>query len=196
MPSTAVPTILKDPGFLFWAPPGTALPTFTVVGSKFTDTWPVAFVSLGATKDGSKLKYSTKLESISVAEFFDPITWITTERSGSFAFALASVTLSNLNRVFNTGTLTTVSGAGTTLLSKLSPPAPGTEIRAMIGWESLDGTLRAVAYQTIQGGDVMLEFNKPKADSNTVIPAEFNFEVPSSGNPLDFWSAGVARVGA
>jgi hypothetical protein len=196
MPSTAVPTILKDPGYLFWAPVASALPAFTVVGSKFTDAWPVAWVSLGATTDGSKLKYSTKLESISVAEFFDPIIWITTERSGSFAMALASVTLANLNRAMNTGTLTTVSGSGTTLLSKLSPPAPGTEIRAMIGWESLDSTMRAVGYQTIQGGDILLEFNKPKADSNTSIPTEFNFEVPSSGVPVDFWAAGVARTGA
>ena len=197
MPTTAAPQILKDPGFLFWAPVASALPVFTVVGSKFTDAWPVAWISLGATTDGSKLKYSTKLESISVAELFDPIMWITTERSGSFAMALASVTLANLNRAMNTGTLTTVSGSGTTLLSKLTPPVPGAEIRSMIGWESLDATVRAVAYQTIQGGDIELEFLKPKQDSNASIPVEFNFEVPAStGNPVDLWSAGVNRAGA
>jgi hypothetical protein len=196
MPSTAVPTILKDPGYLFWAPPLSALPTFTVVGSKFTDAWPVAWISLGATTDGTKLKYSTKLESISVAEFFDPILWITTERSGSFAMALASVTLANLNRALNNGTLTVVSGTGATTLSKLTPTAPGAETRAMIGWESLDSTMRAVAYQSIQGGDIELEFLKPKADSNASIPVEFNFEVPAAGSPVDFWAAGVARMGA
>lgn len=196
MPTTASPTLLKDPGYLFWAPLASTLPTFTVVGSKFTDAWPVAWLSLGATKDGSKLKYSTKLESLTVAEFFDPIQWVTTEREGSFAFTLDNFTLANLSRAMNTGTLTTVSGATTTLLSKLSPPAPGAEIRAMIGWESLDATLRAISYQTVQGGDIEMEFQKAAADSQTGIPCEFNFEVPSSGNPVDFWSAGVARVGA
>lgn len=193
MPTTAIPTILRDPGFLFWAPLGSALPTMTVVGSKFTDAWPVAWISLGATKDGSKLKYSTKLEAISVAEIFDPIQWVTTEREGSFEFALANYTLANLNRAMNTGTLTTVSGAGTTLLSKLTPPTPGSEIRAMLGFESTDATLRGVGYQTIQGGDIEMEFQR--APDNTVIPCTFNFEVPTSGIPVDFWSAGVARVG-
>lgn len=196
MPTTALPAIMRDPGFLFWAPAGSAVPAMTVVGSKFTDVWPVAWIPLGGTKDGSKLKYSTKLEAISVAEIFDPIQWATTERSGSFEFALASYTLANLNRAMNTGTLTTVSGSGTTLLTKLSPPTPGNEIRAMIGFESTDATMRGVAYQTIQGGDVESDFKRAGAGNNSVIPCAFNFEVPTSGIPVDFWAAGVARAGS
>lgn len=193
MPTIATPAILKDPGFLFWAPLGSTLPAMTVVGSKFTDVWPVAWIPLGATKDGSVLKYSTKVEAISVAEIFDPILWATTERSGSVAMALASFTLANLNRVMNTGTLTTVSGAGTTLLSKLTPPTPGAEIRAMIGFESTDSTFRGVAYQCMQGGDIQMEFKR--APDNTTIPGEFMFEVPTSGTPVDFWAAGTTRTG-
>src|SRR5258706_3029841 len=151
MPTMATPAILRDPGFLFWAPLGSTVPSMTVVGSKFTDTWPVAWIQLGATDKGTKLKYATKLEAISVAEIFDPIQWATTERTGTVEFALASYTMANLNRAFNTGTLTTVSGSGTTLLTKLSPPTPGNELRAMIGFESTDSTVRAIAYQTVQG---------------------------------------------
>lgn len=194
MPVTiATPTILKDPGFLLWAPLLSSEPANTVVGSVFTDTWPVAWINLGATEDGSKFKYESKVEPISVAEFFDPIQYSTTERSGSFAFNLTNYTLQNLKRVFNGGTLTTVSGSGTTLLSKYTPPAPGTEVRAMIGWESLDATTRVICYQTLQGGAMETEFKK--APAKAVIPAEFMFEVPASTIPFAIWSAGTARVG-
>jgi len=194
MPTIATPAIMRDPGFLFWAPLGSSLPTFTVTGSKFTDTWPVAWIPLGATKEGSKLTYSTKLEAISVAEIFDPVQWATTERTGKFAFALANYTLANLNRAMNQGTLTTVSGTGATTLTKLTPPTPGQEPRAMVGFESTDGTFRGIAYQTIQGGDIEMPFMR--APDFGVIPCEFNFEVPSSGIPVEFWAAGTTRTGA
>lgn len=191
--SLALPTVLTDPGFLLWAPPLSAEPTNTVVGTVFTDTWPAAWISMGATEDGSEFKSATKLEAITVAEFFDPVRWVTTERAGSFAFALASYTMANLKRANNGGTLATVSGAGATLLSSYTPPTPGAEARCMIGWESLDATLRLICYQTIQGGEVKTSFKK--APSKSVIPCEFQFEVPTSGVPWKTYSAGAARVG-
>ena len=194
MPVTlAIPTLLKDPGYLLWAPLLSSEPTNTVVGSVFTDTWPVAWINLGATEDGSKFKYESKIEPIMVAEFFDPIQYSTTERSGSFAFSLANYTMQNLKRVFNGGTLATVSGSGTTLLSSYIPPTPGAEVRAMIGWESLDATMRIVCYQTLQGGAMETEFKK--APDKALIPAEFQFETPASGIPYKLYTAGTARVG-
>jgi hypothetical protein len=44
MPTMPIPNLLTDPGFLFSAPLGTALPTHTVAGSKFTDAWAAAWV--------------------------------------------------------------------------------------------------------------------------------------------------------
>lgn len=193
MPSTAVPQILTDPGYLFWAPLLSAEPTNTVVGSKFTDAWPVAWISLGATEDGSAFTYETTVEPITVAEFFDPIRYSTTERAGNFAFNLADYTLNNLKRAFNGGTLATVSGAGATLLSSLVPPTPGNEVRAMIGWESLDNTMRTICYQTINSGSITNAYRK--APAFAVIPCTFNFEVPAAGNPWKMYSAGTARVG-
>lgn len=193
MPTTATPNVLVGPGFLFWAPLATADPTNTVAGSKFTDSWPVAWISLGATKEGSAFKASTKVEPIKVAEFFDPIQYATTERSGSLAFSLADWTMNNIKRVMNGGTLSVVSGTGATALNKYEPPAPGAEVRSMLGWESLDSTVRIIFRQCFQGGDVENKF--AKAPDLTTLPAEFNFEVPSSGIPWSIFSAGTARVG-
>lgn len=192
MPTTATPNILTDPGYLFWAPLATAVPTNTVAASKFTDAWAVAWINLGATENGSQFTYSSTVEAVSVAEFFDPIKYATTARSGNFAFNLADYTLANLKKVLNGGALSVVSGTGVTQLNTYTPPAPGAEVRAMIGWESLDSTVRLVCYQTFQGGEVASAFRKAPALS--VIPAQFNFEVPSSGIPWQMWTAGTARA--
>ena len=143
---------------------------------------------MGATEDGSEFNYESKVEAIKAAEFFDPIKWATTERSGSFAFNLIDYTLSNFKRAMNGGTILP-SGAGPTLMTKYTPPAPGGEIRAMIGWESLDATVRIISYQTINGGTIKSAFKK--APSVAVIPCVFNFEVPTSGVPFEIFTAGV-----
>ncbi len=195
MPVTVpTPTILKDAGALLWAPLASLEPTNMVAGSVFTDTWPVAWKVLGPTEDGSEFTYESKVEAITVAEFFDPIQYATTERSGNFAFNLADYTMQNLARALNGGTLQTVSGAGATQLSSLVPPSPGNEVRCMIGWESLDRTMRVIAYQCLNGGAIKTAFKK--APSKAMIPCQFNFEVPPSGIPWKAYSAGAGRVGA
>lgn len=195
MPVTlAPPFVLTDPGFLLWAPLASSEPANTVVGGVFTDSWPVAWINLGATEEGSEFAYQVTIEPIKAAEFFDPIKYATTEREGSFAFNLMDYTLNNVKRVFNGGTLATVSGAGTTLLSSYVPPTPGSEVRAMLGWESLDRTLRIICYQTLNGGEVKSAFKR--APSKAVLPCKFMFEVPSgTGIPWKKYAAGTARVG-
>lgn len=192
MPSIATPNLMQDPGFLFWAPLATAVPTHTVAGSVFTDTWPVAWIALGATVEGSALSYETSVEATRVAELLDPVRFSTIERSGNIAFALADFTLANLKRVLNGGSLTVVSGTGATTLNKYEPPTPGSEVRCMIGWESLDATVRLVAYQAFQGGATELGFRKRPEFAS--LPAQFNFEVPASGIPFSIWSAGTVRA--
>jgi hypothetical protein len=181
---------------LYIAPLLSTVPTNTVAGSVFTDVWPAAWLSLGATKEGSVFNYSSSVEPMSVAEFFDPIKYATTERNGNIAFALANVTLHNMKRAMNggVGAITPVSGTGATTLGLFEPVAPGAEIRVMIGWESYDNTTRIVMRQTIQGGEVAMEFQKAPAFAG--IPCTFNFEVPPTGAVFSIWSAGVARFGA
>lgn len=193
MPTTATPNLLQDPGYIFWAPIGSTVPTHTVVGSKFTDAWPVAWVNLGATAAGSEFHAETTVEAVQVAELIDAVKYKTTGRSGNFAFALADWTLANLKRVMNGGSLTVVSGTTTTTLNKYTPPVIGAEVRCMIGWESLDATVRIVAYQCIQGGDIASSFPAASSTDYATMAATFNFEVPSSGTPWEAWTAGTAR---
>lgn len=195
MPSAVTtPTILTDPGYLFWAPLGSTEPTHAAAGSTYAaDTWPVAWIPLGATEDGAEFSYEVNVEAITVAEFFDPIRYSTTERSGSFSFNLASWTLENVKRVMNGGTLTTVSGADATLSTSYEPPTPGNEVRCMIGWESLDSTTRLICYQTINATSITSAFRKAPAFS--VLPCQFQFEVPTSGVPFKFYAAGTSRLG-
>ena len=191
MPTTATPNVLTDPGYLFWAPLGSSEPTNTVAGSKFTDAWPVAWLSLGATEDGSEFNYEINVEAVRAAEFLDPIKWATTERNGNISFTMVNWTLTNLKYAMNGGTLTLVSGTGATALNSYTPPTPGSEVRAMIGWESLDSTVRLVMYQAINSGTVTSSFKK--APDKAGIAAQFNFEVPSSGTPWKAYTAGTAR---
>jgi hypothetical protein len=195
MPPAAVtpPLLLTDPGWLFIAPTLTAVPTNTVAGSVFTDAWGVAWIPLGATENGSTFTYSSTVEPISVAEFFDPIKYSTTGRAGSIAFNLANFTLSLYRRALNGGiaALTPTSGTGATALYTLNPPTPGQEVRAMIGWESQDSTVRLIAHQTIQGGEVTSAF--AKAPAYGLIPCTFNFEVPAAGQPFTMFGAGAGR---
>lgn len=189
--TTATPAITTGAGFLFWAPLATAEPSNTVAASVFTDAWPGAWINLGATADGSKFAQETSVEAIKVAELFDAVAWKTTDRSASVAFALASDTLTNLKKVLNGGTLSVVSGTGATTLTSYTPPAPGAEVRCMIGWESLDADIRLICFQCFQGGSMEQEFNK--APAFATIPATFNLEVPSSGIPWKKYAAGTTR---
>ena len=192
MPPTpvATPNVLTDPGYLFWAPLATALPTMTVTGSVFTDAWPVAWLPLGATEEGSTFSYEVNVEAVTVAEFFDPVTYRTTERSGSFAFSLADWTLTNVKRAFNGGTIT-VTGTGATTLSEYEPPTPGSEVRAMLGWESLDNTVRLICRQTINSGTIETAFKK--APEKALLPCEFRMEKPAGAQPFKISTAGVLR---
>lgn len=56
----------------------------------------------------------------------------------------------------------------------------------MIGWESLDQTVRLIGYQCINSGTIKLSMNK--APARTTIPFTFNFEIPASGNPFDIFT--------
>lgn len=192
--AVAVPNVLTDPGYLFIAPLSSTLPTNTVMGGVFTDSWAAAWLPLGATEEGSTLAYSTTVEPITVAEYFDPIAYRTTERGGSIAFTLADWTLTNYRRALNGGVaaLTATSGTGDTTLGTLEPPDPGAEVRAMIGWESLDNTVRLICHQTLQGGEISSAFQKPS--QKALIPCTFQMEVPSGGKPWTLYSAGADRL--
>ena len=128
-----------------------------------------------------------------MAELFDPVKYVTTERNGSIAFNLAHWSLSNYRRALNGGIAAlTSTGASGSELTTLEPPEPGSEVRAMILWESTDSTVRLMIRQALQGGEVSSAF--AKAPSTAAIPCTYNFEVPASGKPWTLWTAGLTRV--
>jgi hypothetical protein len=62
----------------------------------------------------------------------------------------------------------------------------------MLGWESLDATIRKIAFQVINSGDIAETFAKQPAFSD--IPFTANCEIPSSPTiPFRTWYAGTAR---
>lgn len=194
MPNTvSTPTVLTDPGVLWVAPLLTAPPTNTVSGGVFTDAIPAAFIKLGATTEGSTFSYSTTVEPIRVAELFDPVKQVTTERGGTFAFNLANYTLSNYRRALNGGIAAlTATGTAGSELTTLEPPEPGAEVRTMLLWESTDATMRILVRQCLQGGEISSAFGK--APDVATIPCTFNFEVPATGKVWTMWGAGTTRV--
>lgn len=193
MPSIATPTLLTDPGYLFRAPIGTALPTNTVAGSVFTDEWAAAWIPIGATNEGSVFSYEMTSEAIFVAELFDPVKYAVTEASGSIAFAMADWTLQKLKFAMNGGTMTLVSGTGATALTSLEPPEPSEVLRCMIGWQSLDNTTRIVARQCLNATAVESSFQR--APEKGLIPVQFSFERPPAAKSFIVYSAGTVRSG-
>lgn len=188
--AVAVPNLLVDPGWLFFAPLGTAIPTNTVTASKFTDAW-TTWLPLGATTEGSTLGYETTVEPMSVAEIFDPIKYSTTGRSGSIAFSLADWKLTNLKLALNGGVITTTGTAGT-IMNSYALPTPGSEVRTMLGWESSDSTVRVIILQALSSGTVEMAFQK--APDFSRIPTTFNMEMPAGATqPFNVYTAGVAR---
>jgi hypothetical protein len=193
VPTVATPNVMMDPGFLYLAPAATAFPTGTSAASKFSDSPSVTFVEVGATADGTKFKYTPAIEAVSVAEFLDPVKWRTVSREGSMAFNLADYTLKQLQRAMNGGVISTIGGAGATLVSEWIPPVLGAETRQALMWESGDSTMRIFFYQTINVASVESAF--AKAPTYGVLPCEFRMEVDTSGNTFKVQTAGTARLG-
>lgn len=194
MPTTPVPNVLTDPGFIFWAPLGTAIPVTAPVASVLP-ALPVAWINLGATEDGSQFNYESRVEAVTAAEFFDPIRYATVERTGNMSFTLIDWTLHNLRRVLNApaSAVSIVSGTGATQLNAFEPPDPGGEVRCMIAWESLASDVRIYLRQTINSGSIGSAFRKAPAKAG--FACTFNMEVPSGAKPFIVHTSGTTRVG-
>jgi hypothetical protein len=143
------------------------------------------------TTTGSTWHYNLTTQEIEAAESFDAIAYKTTGRTASVDFTLMSFTATQLAIALN-GATKTVTGSTSTTLTKISVPTPGQETRFMLGFESLDATVRMIAYQVINSGDISMQFQKAPAVAG--IPFTVNCEIPASPTlPFDIWTAGVAR---
>jgi hypothetical protein len=94
------------------------------------------------------------------------------------SLTLQEIVSSNLKLALNTGTAT-ITGSGATLLTEIVPPTVGNEVRSMLGWQSEDNTVRFIAYQALQTGDISPKFSK--GADNAKLGLEFKLEVATAG---------------
>ncbi|GAC1374660.1 MAG: hypothetical protein NVSMB4_02340 [Acidimicrobiales bacterium] len=187
----AAPNLLTDPGYLYWAPLGTALPTGVSTASAFSDTWPAGWVQLGMTEAGTDIDLTITASPITAAEIIEPLTYRTTARTGTLTFALKNFTATNWARAVN-GAVTTVTGTAGSTITQIDPPPIGQEVRSMIGFESLDNTFRFIAFQVFNEGAMKFVFKK--APSNTNVSWKCMLEKPASTGPWRAFTAGTARA--
>jgi hypothetical protein len=150
---------------------------------------------LGATTEGSTFSYSTTVEAIRVAEYFDPIKYSTTERNGSHRLQpgeLDAVELQARPQRRRRGAHPDRHDRhGADQLRAAGPRAP----RSASCWCGSRPTPRCgcCAVRCIQGGEVSSAFQK--APSIAAIPCTFNLEIPTGGvQPFKIWGAGLTRV--
>jgi hypothetical protein len=162
------------PGYLYFAPLGTAEPAdLTTPWASVSASW----IALGYTEDGSELSYNPSTSPVDVAEELDHIQVVTTGRDSSVQFSMSQITATNLKLAFNGGTLTTGTGIVT-----FEPPDLGTEVRTMLGFESEDHSERWVYRQCYQTGTISLA--RRKGANNATIAAQFSLEKPATGAKL------------
>jgi hypothetical protein len=185
--------LLKGPGILYWAPLATSEPVHTPAASAFpTAAWGGSWAPLGSTDAGSQFSDSLDTDNITVAESVYPQAIVGTARTATWTVALAEWNRTNLQRALNT-TTSTPTGTGATLLTQIDPPDVGQEVRCMVGWQSEDNTIRMVARQCLQTGDISAGF-RPGAD-NATLAIVWRFEKPGAGiSPYSIYLAGAARA--
>jgi len=181
MPARGTPAALSlGPGYLYLAPIGTTEPVDVATSIA---TVSAAWNLMGYTDVGSEFHYQINTAQVQVAEVLDPLSYQPDSRVGTVQFALAQMTITNLKAAFNGGVVTT--GSGVTIYE---PPDLGSEVRAMLLFESEDHTERWIYRQCFQGGDVAMV--RGRGAAKVTMPVVFNLELPATG--LRPWRAILA----
>lgn len=170
------------------------VPGGTVAGSVFTDALGASWVPAGVTAEGSEFSYQLSTDTIEVAEYLDPLSYVSTGRQAAVAFDAAQDHLNTWKMALNGGTISTVSGSGATLLSQYEPPTVGSEVRIALFWESDDLTMRKWYPRCFQTGSLTVA--RKKGADYARFPMSFGLEQPASGQPFYVWGAGTVRLGA
>lgn len=191
VPVMPAANILTEAGFVLWAPLGSTEPTSTVVGSVFTDDWPAAWIPLGRTTGGIKIDDNATNAEIESAEDYYPLAYRTTKRAAQVSFSLMNFTATNLARALN-GAVTTVTGTTTTTKTTVDAPNPVNEVPCMIGWQSLDTTVRWVGRQVRNAGSLSVAM--AKAPSTADVAWTANLEKPATLQPYQWITAGTVRA--
>lgn len=169
--------IETGPGKIYYAPLGTAIPTFAAAANKITATW-TTWVSPGSTDDGLTYTESVDTSDINVAESLYPVRTVVTGKSSRVTFTLNEISDINWKLAMNGGTITS-SGTGATKLNTYVPPLAGSEVRVMLAFVSnLDDEV-IVWPQVFNVGNV--EYKRSTFETKAGLPLEFNAEIPATG---------------
>jgi hypothetical protein len=181
--------IESGPGKIYYAPLGTAIPTFTPSATIFAPTW-TTWVSPGATDDGITYTESVDTSDITVAESLYPVRTVTTGKSSRIKFTLNEISDLNWKLAMNGGTITT-SGAGVTKMNPYVPPLVGAEVRVMLGFQSNTNLEIIVWPQVFNVGSV--EYVRGTYETKAGLSIEFNAEIPATGytTPYQRFTAGA-----
>lgn len=182
--------LAKGPGTMLWAPPGTALPDYTVAVGVFSNNAWTGWFQLGITKEGSEWTVDLSQDPIQAAEYLDDLDQVTVGRVVTAKFELMQIHATNFARVVNRPTPSTT-GAGATLRTTVKLPSLGGEGYCMIGWQSTDDTERIVAQNAFQTGSLTIA-RKKGADVATY-PVEYKFFPDANGDPIIHDFAGTLR---
>lgn len=184
--------VVVGPGTLYAAPLGTTEPT------ALTGAWPSGWVPLGYTDSGSTFAAAPQTAALEVEEELDPIKVVTTGRTITQVFSLAQQTAQLLLLAINAGV--GVGGVGTGLVANttgvnagdgsiwVEPPVLGTEVRVMLGWDSLPeaatGTNavtfgRLILRQCFQTGTITQ--TRQKGNNKSLYTCTFTLEKPTTG---------------
>jgi hypothetical protein len=174
--------VIAVPGSLYVAPLNTTQPTAC------TGTWPSGWISLGYTEQGSSWSIKPTVGQIIPEEQYTTLRNVVTAIDYSVTFNLFETTAQNWQLALNNG-LTAGSQSGMTDGSyHLNPAVIGSEIRVMIGWDSLSlgttsGTVggRMVFRQAFQTGTMAI--SRRKGTNVATLAVTFSAEQPVATTP-------------
>lgn len=126
-----------------------AAPLLSIEPVDLATPWDDAWARVGYTEAGSTFTFGATFEDVMVAEELEAIRVLQTNRNIQIAFAAAELTATNMQRVFNGGTIQTPTG-----LITFEPPPAGEFTEIMLGWESDDALERWIFRKCIQTGSV------------------------------------------
>lgn len=180
--------VVSGAGTLYAAPLGTTEPTAC------TGVWPTGWVALGYTEQGSQFTDKPTVEAITPEEEFYPIRNVITMKEAHLKFDLEEVTFQNWMLALN-------AGIGTSQLSGshgqnpgdgsywVEAPVIGTEVRVMLGWDSLteasvNGAIqgRLIVRQAFQSGEVQV--TRRKGNKVATLNCDFMLEKPAGIEPF------------
>lgn len=155
------------PGTLYVAPVGSLEP------GDLIESWPVAWVPLGYTHEGSNFVFNQTFSDVVVAEELDPIDTLQTARTIDISFALAELTAQNLQIALNGGSIGD-DHAGTITFE---PPDTGEVTYLALGWEATDGLERWIYRRCVNTGNI--DIARRRAPDKATIPISFRATKPS-----------------